>query len=439
MSDPGPWQPPAPQQPVAPPPPAAAPPLPQQPPQYGERLPAWPPPPGAPVPPGAPAAPGPYGQPQFGQPQYGQQPYAPNPYGQQPYPGAAPAGWTPPPKPGLIPLRPLTLGDILGGAFQVLRRNPRPTFGFALLISLGANILVTLLIGGVTFLLLWRTQSATGNDADTIIAGSVLIGVLVVIATAMLSAAITALVQGIVALEVVRGALGDRHTLGGLWRAAKGRMGAFIGWTLLVLAAVLLILIILSLIVVAVFLAAGEIAGVVAIVILSLVTLLGGIVLGYWLSTKLAFVPAAILVERRSIRDAVARSWRLTRGFFWRILGITLLVAVILGIVSQVVTAPISFLGGFAQVLVNPNGDAEASVGFVIVLMIVSLALSTVVTAITLVAQSAVPALLYLDVRMRSEGLDLELQRWVEDRAAGQPVPENPYLPADRHQPGNHG
>ncbi len=187
------------------------------------------------------------------------------------------------------------------------------------------------------------------------------------------------------------------------------------------------------------FLAAGEIAGVVAIVILSLVTLLGGIVLGYWLSTKLAFVPAAILVERRSIRDAVARSWRLTRGFFWRILGITMLVAVILGIVSQVVTAPISFLGGFAQVLVNPNGDAEASVGFVIVLMIVSLALSTVVTAITLVAQSAVPALLYLDVRMRSEGLDLELQRWVEDRAAGQPVPENPYLPADRHQPGNHG
>ena len=31
--------------------------------------------------------------------------------------------------PGLIPLRPLTLGPILGASFQVMRRNPRATFG----------------------------------------------------------------------------------------------------------------------------------------------------------------------------------------------------------------------------------------------------------------------------------------------------------------------
>jgi hypothetical protein len=65
-------------------------------------------------------------------------PYAPpSPAPQQPgwAPPGPPAGWTPPPKPGLIPLRPLTFGTLLGASFQVLRRNPRPTFGFSLLVT----------------------------------------------------------------------------------------------------------------------------------------------------------------------------------------------------------------------------------------------------------------------------------------------------------------
>src|SRR5690606_17141166 len=46
------------------------------------------------------------------------------------YPGGQPQfqGWTPPVKPGLIPLHPLTVGNILGGTFSVMRRNPRATF-----------------------------------------------------------------------------------------------------------------------------------------------------------------------------------------------------------------------------------------------------------------------------------------------------------------------
>ena len=40
-------------------------------------------------------------------------------------------GWTPPPKPGLIPLHPLSFGTIIGSSFRVMRRNPGPTFGMA--------------------------------------------------------------------------------------------------------------------------------------------------------------------------------------------------------------------------------------------------------------------------------------------------------------------
>jgi hypothetical protein len=43
------------------------------------------------------------------------------------------------------------------------------------------------------------------------------------------------------------------------------------------------------------------------------------------------------------------------------------------------------------------------------------------------VVQSAAVALVYLDLRMRKEGLDLELARYVESVAQGGDVPD-PYL-----------
>ena len=40
-------------------------------------------------------------------------------------------------------------------------------------------------------------------------------------------------------------------------------------------------------------------------------------------------------------------------------------------------------------------------------------------------------AVIYIDLRMRREGLDLELQRFVEQRDAGQPVGDPYGVPAD--------
>lgn len=47
-------------------------------------------------------------------------------WGQQP-------GWAPPPapKPGVIPLRPLGLGEILEGAISYIRANPKVTLGLS--------------------------------------------------------------------------------------------------------------------------------------------------------------------------------------------------------------------------------------------------------------------------------------------------------------------
>ena len=54
--------------------------------------------------------------------------------------------------------------------------------------------------------------------------------------------------------------------------------------------------------------------------------------------------------------------------------------------------------------------------------------LSLLIGAITAVVQAALVAVIYIDLRMRREGLDLELERHVEQRDAGRPVGD-PYRP----------
>ena len=60
--------------------------------------------------------------------------------------------------------------------------------------------------------------------------------------------------------------------------------------------------------------------------------------------------------------------------------------------------------------------------------LIVVYAVIAGVSAIGLVVFAATSSLMYIDLRMRTEGLDLELSRYVEARQAGTPVPD-PYLP----------
>ncbi len=336
-------------------------------------------------------------------------------------------GWTPPPKPGLIPLRPLTLGVLLGAAFQVLRRNPRPTFGFALLITGIITILALIVVGLVTFFAVSRTLTATEADAATLGAGSVALIVLSGIIPAALSIVASAILQGVISLEVARGTLGEKLRLGGLWRAARGRIGALIGWALAVSAAVIVAIAIVA-VLIAVIVALGGVAGVVIGVLLGLVAGLGAIVLAVWLGTRLSLVPSALMLERLPLRDAVGRSWSLTTGFFWKTFGIQLLVIVIVQTVAGVITTPLSILLGFGAALINPNGDQTGVIVAGVVLYILTFVVSIVFGAIASVVQAATPALIYIDLRMRKEGLDLELSRFVEARQAGDTSLPDPYL-----------
>jgi hypothetical protein len=77
--------------------------------------------------------------------------------------------------------------------------------------------------------------------------------------------------------------------------------------------------------------------------------------------------------------------------------------------------------------LLNPNASEEGSIAMSVVLLVATALLSVVFGAISLVILSSVVALIYIDLRMRKEGLDLELARYVEARQAGTTTVENPY------------
>jgi hypothetical protein len=81
---------------------------------------------------------------------------------------------------------------------------------------------------------------------------------------------------------------------------------------------------------------------------------------------------------------------------FWRVFGITLLAGIIVAIAGGILQLPFSVLGA-----VSGSG-----IGATIVIVIGAIAAGTVTRPIT----AGVTVLLYVDMRMRKEGLDLALR-----------------------------
>lgn len=335
----------------------------------------------------------------------------------------------------------MTLGTILGASFQVMRRNPRTTLAPALILSAIVTFVVAMGLTAYAAALFRIPNAASSSDAAAFTGGAFIGSLLLLLMAGAVSLAATAVLQAIIVTEVARGTVGEKLKLGQIWAAVRGRTWAVIGYTTLLALAIVVYFAVFFVITTVILAATASTTSIgvsmssvasaafLAIGIVILASLGGGVV-WLWLSTKLAFVPAAIVIERLSIRAAIARSWRLTRGYFWRTLGILLLVAVMIWIASQIATLPVNIVFSMAGPLFFPTGGADPTTGIAIlvVALVLTLGVALVVTAIGMVLQSATASLLYLDLRMRKEGLDLELGRFVELRAAGSEAPD-PYLP----------
>ncbi|WP_210506461.1 hypothetical protein [Naasia sp. SYSU D00057] len=331
-----------------------------------------------------------------------------------------PVGWAPPPKPGIIPLRPLGFGTLLTAPFTMLRRGAG-ILGLSFLLQFGVLLVGGGIVAAIVFAGFGRITDFDDPDQQPLVAGAVVGSVLGGLALLVLSYVVSALLQGIVVDAAARATLGEKPTVKGVWPRVKPRLGRLVGWTLLLGLALIVVVAVLAGVVL-LGVALGPVGIGVAVTVAILLGL-GAIVAGVWVFTKLSIVPSILVLEQSTLRGAIARSWRLTDGFFWRTFGAQALVTVMLSVAIQIITTPISLLQ-FGAVLIDPNGTGSG-IAVAVLVQVLTVVVSILGGAVSAFVVSSLVALIYLDLRMRKEGLDLVLQRHVESGVPG----ADPFAP----------
>jgi hypothetical protein len=349
-----------------------------------------------------------YGQPPPGNgpPGYGQ----PGGYGPPAAPPAYPRWQSQPqaPKPGVIPLRPLGVGEILDGAFTSIRRNPRATLGIAALLLTASAVITTTLslilvhyVGTVN--LPTPGQQLTTAQASHLLTrmGEVLAPTVAV--SIVLAFIVDTVLTGLLTVVIGRSVLGHKVTAGEAWQIARPRMAALIGATVLIplILIGLWVAYAIVLVILAVLHAPGALIGG-----LAALGAIAGIILTIWFTIMFRMAAQAVVLEREGPVRALARSWRLVRGSFWRVLGITLLAGLIVVVTAGVLQIPFSLFaamaGGGNSLLPSTGGNVAG--------ILISAVGGVVAGAVARPISAGVAVLLYVDLRMRREGLDLVLQ-----------------------------
>jgi hypothetical protein len=349
--------------------------------------PGYPPPPGYGFPPPGYGPPGSYPPPGYPPPGY-------------PPPGYPPPGWGPPVapalKPGVIPLRPLTLSDIFNGAVAYIRANPKATLGLTTVVVVAAQILALILsVGPLAFAGELKPMLADEAVSTGVLLSSSASSIAGGVATFLSSI----LLSGMLTVVVGRSVFGASISIGEAWQRLRPKLWALIGFTVLEVIGAAMLIAVVVLIIAGVGAAANGVAAAVVGVPL-VVALIAGLV---YLGIMLSFAPSIIVLERLGIVPAVMRSFKLVRNDFWRVLGIRLLGGIVASVVATAVSVPFSFGG---QILLV---SASSTVAGLIALVLLSVG-SAVGQIITEPFSAGVVVLLYTDRRVRAEAFDLVLQ-----------------------------
>ncbi|WP_435300577.1 glycerophosphoryl diester phosphodiesterase membrane domain-containing protein [Timonella sp. A28] len=355
-----------------------------------------------------------YGQPapQYGQqaPQYGQQipqfgqpaPQFNQPGGHPPHYGSPQFGGPPQSarglKPGIIPLRPITLGEIFDGAFGAMRRSPKILFGLVALV-VSACVITAALVGYLLLPTINSTtlgQEITSDEELSLVLGTTLGTLSTDLLIALGNTLAATIATGIVVLAIGQLVINKEYTPSQVWERVGPRV-----WDLL---AVSLLPALALLIVGAAYAAlvyftsqASEVLGIL-VMLLGLFLLFIGTL---FITVKLLFAPSALILEERKIFSAFKRSWQLTRGSFWRTLGIYLLTTIALSFVAGILSGTLQGILAAFNLMDYTN---PLALGLNVIIQIL---VGTVTVAFT----ASVVTLLYIDVRMRREALDVDLAK----------------------------
>ncbi|MGI9008038.1 MAG: glycerophosphoryl diester phosphodiesterase membrane domain-containing protein [Streptosporangiaceae bacterium] len=384
-----------------------------------------------------------YGQPGYGQPGYGQPGYGHLAYGQQPPPygaayptqGGPGYGWAP--APGGVPLRPLGVGDILSGAFTLIRRNPVATLGIAALVQTVYGVINAFFawaeLKAVRHITSLPPQPTTvqlrhafgqflGSYVPYVLIDLVLVIIFQAILTGMLTGALG------------RGLLGHKITIGEAWRIA--RIPSVIGVTLMLIGIVVAIWVPVGLLVFVLAIAHVTIAA----VLIGIAGGLAALVLSIWITVRLALAIPAVVLEEVSVVTALRRSWRLVQGSWWRIFGIALLAGIVVVFIAFVLQLPFSLLSslaggsgnGLTSIFNHTAGTAAVAAPSVLAVVIGAIG-SIIASTVTRPISAGVTVLLYTDMRIRKEGLDLALNQASQAKALTGDEFRNLWRPGTPH------
>ncbi|GAA1709628.1 hypothetical protein GCM10009702_10130 [Propioniferax innocua] len=326
-------------------------------------------------------------------------------------------------QPGVVPLRPLNLGDVLGGAMQMYRFNPR------------AMLLVPmLLIGGLALALApavyFLDPEGFAFDSGAITNRAEMGQAFATLAGVMLPGLLTAFVSPMVSTATHGGAIGLRTGPFAYLRTIIGRglVGIVVG--LLVYVIMVVVLGIAVGVVVLTHIAGDSTALTVAVGIVMGILAMAAIIT---VSTWMLFAPYVVYREGVGPITAMRRSYRLVRHAFWRTLGIYFL----LNIIGNIISSVLSYVIHIPATVVAAVGEmAGLQVASTVLVTGIGYALLTPLLA-------AGVTMLYLDRRIRTEGFDVELGRqaqqvaadpaseqWLTSPAPSSPAPPNPAPPS---------
>ncbi|WP_436501201.1 hypothetical protein [Actinokineospora sp. HUAS TT18] len=267
---------------------------------------------------------------------------------------------------GIIPLRPLTLSDLLTGTVEALRRNASALFGAAAAVAIVAEVvtaLVTVLaLGGIPT----APQVVTSfSDMRQFFVAAAIAG--------LVSGMFGVIVVGVVNVVVPRAVFGHTTGLRAALRAVASRLPRLLGVFVLVTGMIVAI---------------GAI-GVGATIAdpIGVLVFIGAMVAITYAAIALSFASSVVVVEGLDVLSALRRSRALVHAVgWWRVFGIMLLAGAAVGLAGLLLSSLFDALSG---------GSAVAT------------ALATVVAgAVFAPVTTVLQSLLYVDHRCRSEGIE---------------------------------
>lgn len=339
------------------------------------------------------------------------------------------------PQPGILPLRPLNVGENVGIAFNGIKKHFAVSFLVPLLMSLAPAIIIGALVAIVLFSMreiFSVGYSPSGAQVTTLIGlGAIAMLVMIVSQVTM---------QGALVHAFSRAAIGAKPGVSESIRAGLRRSGALIllGFLmfLAMLAAYAVMLLVIFFVVGGAVAASdgksnsGANAG--AVFLMIPIMLLFFCAFAFF-AIRLSFAPFVIVMEEAPAMQGLSRSWKLTKGRFWRTFGNFLL----LYLVTMVVSYAFQFLfffviGAFASSI--DSSGTPGGTGLVVGIILAVVALVTYLFFVMMMTPYMTYgiAAVYADARMRDEGLAQQLYE-MSHNSSGQLWNSGPQMAETRH------